>query len=202
MNMFRVIGMVAALALMGIPGLSQANHAVIDNYTLVSSTRVSRTVYEYTYKADVGNWSGTDANITATITSTVPHIVVVENSLNFGDVPDGATAGSADTFIVRHDRSKPFDTAVLVWTVTAAPLPPTTFALIDQALAGGVIDAETALVYKVYSEFNDARLPQQYRGRDDQFFEATATKEARRLFDTLAPAAQQILAPLLAFPNF
>lgn len=202
MNAFRVV-LFAGLSMLlwSSPPLWAADFE-IDNYTLVSSTRVTRTVYEYTYKADVGNWSGADTSITATVTSTAPHIIVVENSLSFGDVPDGATVESTDTFIVRLDRSKPFDEKALVWTVQATPLPPTTFALIDPALASGAIDAETALVYKVYSEFNDARLPPQYRGRDDQFFEATATKEARRLFDTLSPATQQILAPLLQLPGF
>lgn len=173
----------------------------IDNYTLVSSTRISRTVYEYIYKADVSNWGTGDATITATLASNAAHITVMEGALSFGDVIEGATEESTDTFTIRHDRSQPFNENALVWTAQATPLAFTTFELIDQALASGAIDAETALVYKVYHEFNDPLLPAQYVGRDDGFFEARAIKEAKRLFNTFSPATQQILTPLLAFPD-
>jgi hypothetical protein len=78
---------------------------------------------------------------------------------------------------------------------------PTTFELINTALADGSIDDETALVYKVFSEFADPRLPAQFRGRDDPFFEAIAVREAARRFETLTPATQVILAPFLEFPD-
>ena len=41
---------------------------------------------------------------------------------------------------------------------------PSSEELIDRALASGAIDTETALIYKVYAAFGDARLPSQYRG--------------------------------------
>lgn len=179
----------------GAPGIE------IDNYTLVSSTRISRTVYEYIYKADVSNWGTGDAAITATLASNAAHITVMEGDLNFGDVIKGATEESTDTFTIRHDRSQPFDEDALVWTVQATPLAPTTFELIDKALADGVIDAETALVYKVFHEFSDDRLPAEYRGRDDGFFESVALQKAATIFNTLTPATQQILAPFLEFPD-
>jgi hypothetical protein len=179
-----------------------AEGIVIDNYMLVSSTRIGRTVYEYTYKADVSNWGSGDATITATLASNAPQITVVQGGLSFGEVIEGATQESTDTFTIRHDRSQPFDESALVWTVQATPLAPTTFELIDQALANGVIDAETALVYKVYYEFNDGRLPAQYVGRDDGFFEAVAVREAQAVFNTLSVTTQQILAPFLQFPDF
>src|SRR3989344_2421820 len=178
-----------------------AETIVIHTSTLVSSVRISRTVYENTYKADVSNWGTADATITASLASTAAHITVMEGALSFGDVVEGATQESTDTFTVRHDRSLPFDNDALVWTVQATPLPPTTFDLINKALADGVIDAETALVYKVFDEFDDARLPAQYRGRDDGFFEATAITEAGELFNTLSPATQQLLAPFLFIPD-
>jgi hypothetical protein len=78
---------------------------------------------------------------------------------------------------------------------------PTTFELIEAALVGGVIDDETALLYKVFAEFQDARLPAQYHGRDDAFFEGIAIRDAARRFDTLTPANQAILAPFLEFPD-
>src|SRR5262249_38796821 len=41
---------------------------------------------------------------------------------------------------------------------------PTSFQLIGGAVVKGEIDAETALLYKVYAFFGDARLPQAYQG--------------------------------------
>jgi len=77
----------------------------------------------------------------------------------------------------------------------------TTFELIEQARADGVIDDETALIYQVFAEFQDPRLPPQYQGREDPFFEGTATMDARRRFESLMPATQAILAPFLEFPD-
>ena len=81
------------------------------------------------------------------------------------------------------------------------PGPPTTFELIDAALEDGLIDAETALVYRVFAEFQDARLPAQYLGRGVPVVEGIAITEAARRFDTLTPATQAILAPFLEFPD-
>jgi hypothetical protein len=178
-----------------------ASGIAIDNYTLVSSTRVGRTVFDYTYKADVSNWGDADADITATLASTAANVTVVQGALDFGNVPLGATQTSSGTFTVRVDRSQPYDEEALSWTVQANALAPTTYQLIDQALAAGAIDSETALVYKVFAEFNDPRLPAQYGGRADAGFEASATQEAELSFDTLSPATQQLLAPLLQGPG-
>ncbi len=78
---------------------------------------------------------------------------------------------------------------------------PSSADLIDAALAADTIDAETALVYKVYAEFSDARLPAQYRGSGALHWEGQAIREASRIFATLTPSAQAILAPFLDFPE-
>jgi hypothetical protein len=78
---------------------------------------------------------------------------------------------------------------------------PTTFELIGDALADGVIDEETALVYSVFAEFQDPRLPAQYVGRDEPFFEGLAIRTAARRFSTLSPATQAVVAPFLEFPD-
>lgn len=78
---------------------------------------------------------------------------------------------------------------------------PTRFDLIDAALAAGTIDAETALLYKVYAEFSDARLPTAYQGGELPGWEGHAIREASRRFSTLSPATQAIIAPFLEFPD-
>jgi len=178
-----------------------ADGIVIDNYALVASTRTDRTVYEYTYNAEVTNWGSGDAAVTATLASTSPQIVVVEGALDVGEVAEGATVVSTDTFTIRVDRSQPFDDSALVWTAQATPPAPTTFELIDQALAAGSIDDETALLYKVYYEFKDSRLPAQYVGRDDGVREATAFPTAVARYATLSPATQNLLLPFIQSPD-
>lgn len=202
----RAAVLLATAAATALPAISMAEvigaeNIVIGDYTLVSARRISRTVYEYTYRADVSNWGTADATITATLASTAANITVLEGALSFGDVAEGATQASTDTFRIRQNRTQRFNQDALVWSVQATPLPPTTFELIDQALTDGVIDEETALVYKVFYEFNDDRLPAQYLGRDDGFFEATAIQAAEQALDSLSQPTRDLLAPFFMRPT-
>ena len=67
---------------------------------------------------------------------------------------------------------------------------------IDQALARGEIDAETALVYKTYAAFNDPRLPARFHGDDSQDVDSSIVAEVGQRFDTLSPATQALLSAL------
>ena len=80
-------------------------------------------------------------------------------------------------------------------------LTPPSHELIDRALASGAIDAETALIYKVYATFGDPRLPFQYRG-DDRLVEDTRVLVQLVVeFDSLSPPTQALLAPFLLPPS-
>lgn len=169
-------------------------------YALVSTKRISQTVFEYTYTADISNWSEAPATLAATLSSTAANVTVVDGALAFGEVARGGTVVSTDTFTIRQDRSQPFDESKLAWQVQATALAPTTFELIDQAVAGNVISAETGLLYKVFHEFGDERLPVEYRGRDDGAREATAIQQAIDSFASLSASAQAVLQPFLLPP--
>lgn len=93
-------------------------------YALVSSKRLSRTDFEFVYRAQVSNSGPALRNVLGTVVSTNPATLVLEGTLSFGDVANGATATSIDTFTIRHDRSVPFDAAKLVWTVNGTPASP------------------------------------------------------------------------------
>ena len=80
---------------------------------------------------------------------------------------------------------------------------PSSFGLIDEALAGGTIGEETALTYKVYAVFGDDALPPEYRGDDsggppDSFI----LSDVQLQFDTLSPEAQATLGPFLIPPAY
>lgn len=93
----------------------------IGNYTLVSSKRVSRVEYEYTYQAQVTNDGEAVKNVTAQVTANSAYTTVIEGHLEFGDVAAGATVDSVDTFIIKHDRTHSIDWSALVWEIQFEP---------------------------------------------------------------------------------
>ncbi|NOT44078.1 MAG: hypothetical protein HOP14_05680, partial [Acidobacteria bacterium] len=122
----------------GSPLQSQAGLA-IDGYVLVSEVRVSRTVSQYTYRAQLTNAGGAIAGAVATATSTAAATTLVDSQLTFGPVGAGQSAPSTDTFSFRHDRTKPFNWAAIQWTAQAQAInaPPEVDAGPDQAIQFG-----------------------------------------------------------------
>ena len=84
-------------------------------------------------------------------------------------------------------------------TVVITP-PPTDHDLIDEDLASGRIDAETALTYKVFSDFNDDRLPARYQGDDSQSFESDVLSQVAEQWDSLSVDTQLLLEPYMIPP--
>jgi hypothetical protein len=79
---------------------------------------------------------------------------------------------------------------------------PTSEALIDQAVAAGTLDPETALVYKAFALFGDARLPAQYRGNDTVKADSLELDEIRAAAPTMSPANQALVQPFLIPPIY
>lgn len=74
--------------------------------------------------------------------------------------------------------------------------------LIDQGVAAGTLDAETAIVYKTFALFADARLPEAYRGNDRNVFDSLELDEVRGAYPTLSPANQALVQPFLVPPIY
>lgn len=74
--------------------------------------------------------------------------------------------------------------------------------LIDAALQNGKIDAETALTYKVYAQFSDARLPAEFKGAANLSTDSHILDEVKAKYDTLSPQTQAILLPFLMPPVY
>jgi hypothetical protein len=114
---------------------------VITNLQLVNQRRISRFVIEATYRADARSAGGAFRNVTAIVSSTNPATTIVDNSLMFPDIADGATVTSTDTFTIRHDLSTPFQNNFLSFQVNATPVvanrPPVANAGPDQTAAVG-----------------------------------------------------------------
>jgi hypothetical protein len=80
-----------------------------------------------------------------------------------------------------------------------APSPgPTSQGLIRQALSGGSIDADSALIYRVFAAFDDERLPVAYRGQPGH--DSLVGAELVTRYPALAPAARALVYPFTLPP--
>lgn len=89
----------------------------IGEYELISTTRVSRIDFEYTYRANITNTGADVENVTAQLSSTTPNTIVVDGSLSFGAANAASTVTSTDTFTIRQDRSYPFSWSDMSWDI-------------------------------------------------------------------------------------
>lgn len=91
--------------------------------------------------------------------------------------------------------------AAVAVTVRAAPSPSASSeVLIEQALAAGTIDAETALVYRTYAAFDATRLPDEFRGGVVGQHSEVLTEVLQR-YASLSAATQARLLPYLQRPS-
>lgn len=93
-------------------------------YQLVSTQRIDRTTFLYTYTVHIRNGGTPGTNVLGTVTSTAPATRVVDAEVRFGDVAENAVSASVDTFSFAQDRSVAFDPSQLRWTFSADDLPP------------------------------------------------------------------------------
>jgi hypothetical protein len=120
----------------------------LTGYELVSAVRTGRTTFEYTYHATLKNSSTTDiTSATATLTSLISSVSVVDGEVTFPETAMGTTSKSIDTFKIRSDRTVQFNQSYLPWTITtkggavSTPVPAkTNFA--DALITGSVADAK------------------------------------------------------------
>jgi hypothetical protein len=92
--------------------------AIVTALNKVSETRISRTVFEYTFRVSIRNGSTPGAPLTAVARSAANATKVIQGIARFGDVPAGANAVSTNTITIRHDRTFAFDPRVLAWIIT------------------------------------------------------------------------------------
>lgn len=97
----------------------------IGSYQVVTSTRFSRTAFDYELRAKVTSSLPYPADITARVTSSSASTIVLEDTLLFGTVPAGGNVLSSDTFKVRQDRTTTFSPTGLNWSFTVVVAPPT-----------------------------------------------------------------------------
>src|SRR5271165_2736355 len=72
--------------------------ATVTGMNLVSSTRVGRTTYDYTYTINVTNGSPGLSNAVATVTSSAATTIIVQGSVSLGTLAASASTTSTNTF--------------------------------------------------------------------------------------------------------
>ncbi|OEZ80154.1 hypothetical protein JAB5_20830 [Janthinobacterium sp. HH103] len=87
----------------------------------VAEQRVSRTVWDYTYRVHIRN-NGSEAasNVQAVLTSVPEGSTIIDGDVQAGSIGAGATVTPADTITLRIERSIAFQSAGLTWTFSAS----------------------------------------------------------------------------------
>lgn len=124
-------------------------------------------------------------------------ILVMAGGLLLGPLASGAPIGT-----VPASRADDLTTRVFLPLVMRQARRPTSNKLIDQALARGEIDSDTALTYKVFAAFGDDRLPSCYRGDDWSVVDSHIVAEVQYRYADLSAATQAILNPFLIPPAY
>lgn len=89
--------------------------------------------------------------------------------------------------------------------VTAAQKPPagkSSSELIDSAVSGHKISAETGVLYKVYALYRDPQLPSQFRGNDSGRTDDSLMADVAGKLKTFSPAVRAKLAPFFVPPYY
>lgn len=115
----RFLRLLLVSVLMGQAAMVLAAPAV-DGIILMESSRVDRTRFDYTYRLVVRGDALSYSGASMAVTSTSPSTVVTKSVVTLGELDAGATVRSTDSFIIRHDRTVPFDPASLKFTFSGS----------------------------------------------------------------------------------
>ena len=87
-------------------------------YPLVSSRRITRTVWEYTYRFSLRNTGlGNATSVSAVLLRYPAQVTVIDGNVSFPNVAAGSTVTGTDTFTVRIDRAVPLRNGDLTWQI-------------------------------------------------------------------------------------
>ena len=116
-----------SLLLMGYvtPSWATTNQVEAVDRTLVSSRRVSRTNFEYTYTLTVTNHGSALTNVAGSLTSLSPNTVVADGDVQIGNLAAGETRQASDTFAIVQNRRYRFNPSDLLWDFVSDPAIPT-----------------------------------------------------------------------------
>jgi hypothetical protein len=122
-SQFRKRATVTLLCLLGFAGLDAHAQLQVIGRTLVSSTRVSLTDYNYAYTLQVENLGAAATNVTAVATSFAPATTIVQGNLTFPNIPAGGTATSTNTYTIQQNRTVAINQSLIRFAFSAISTP-------------------------------------------------------------------------------
>lgn len=132
----RSAGLLFAASL-GIGVVAAAEQFTVVRLNLAGSERVTRTQNDYIYSVEIWNDGEAATSVAATVSSASPDTTVVAGILDFGNVAARQTALSKNTFIIRHDRTAPFDLGLINFAFRSGNQPPVARVSADQIARNG-----------------------------------------------------------------
>lgn len=96
----------------------------VSGLTKVSEVRISRTTFEYVFQVNLTNSGQAFKDVTVTLAAVGPGTTIVDGSASVANLPSGVTLSASDTIVLRQDRTVPFNSAALVWTISGTPVSP------------------------------------------------------------------------------
>jgi hypothetical protein len=92
---------------------------VLQNYNLMSRTRVNRTTFDYVYTMTLNNNSPNDAyNVKVDLLDAPNNVTVNDANVSFDFIEAGTSAESDNTFAIRVDRAIVVDVTIISWRAT------------------------------------------------------------------------------------
>jgi hypothetical protein len=109
--------------------------------TRISEVRVSRTIFDYTFRIEVKNDGDAFNGVVAELVQVGAGSTIVQGRVPVGDLAAAALASPAQTVTVRHDRARPFDLSAWRWAFSgqAASPPIVPGGLVLGSLSGPVL---------------------------------------------------------------
>jgi hypothetical protein len=103
-----------------VPAAAQTSASLtVANYRVVSKKSAKQGLFDFTYAVDIVNAGSAVSNVSASLSVLVPNVTVMDGTVNFGNVPGGATVTGLDTFTIRHANRDTFSPSWLAWNITA-----------------------------------------------------------------------------------
>ena len=113
-----------ALALLAVSCLSVHAAPVVEGLDLVLTTRVDRTVFDYTYRLRIRGDLQDYSNASITVKSRSPSTMVMKPLVQIGRIDAAAFARTSDTLVIRQDRTAPFSFDSLLFSFAGIAVGP------------------------------------------------------------------------------
>jgi hypothetical protein len=98
--------------------------ASVISVTKVGETRVSRTIFEYTFSITVKNGPKAVSALTATLVGAGVGTTILDGVVDVGPLPAAATTTPTKTIKIRHDRTFAFNASAFQWVFIGIPVMP------------------------------------------------------------------------------